>query len=111
VLRQQVLQQEAPLLGVVLREELRVEQAQQRVVLLGEQEALRVQPGELEGPPQREVPQVRVPEPQLLVLAQEPEFLPQLPELPGLWRRYRHPREPALRQPQRCRLRRPEFLQ
>ena len=109
-----MLQQEAPLLGVVLREELRVEQAQQRVVLLGEQEALRVQPrelGELEGPLQQEVPQVRVPEPQLLVLAQEPEFLPQLPELPGLWRRYRHPREPARRQPQRCRLRQPEFLQ
>ena len=73
-----MLQQEAPLLGVVLREELRVEQAQQRV-MLGEQEALRVQPGELEGPPQREVPQVRVPELQLLVLAQEPEFLPQVP--------------------------------
>jgi len=109
-----VPQQEAPQLGVVLREELRMEQAQQRVVLLGEQEALRVQPrelGELEGPLQQEVQQVRVPELQLLVQAQELEFLQQGPELRGLLRRYRHPREPARRQPQRCRLRQPEFLQ
>jgi hypothetical protein len=109
-----VPQQEAPQLGVVLREELRVGQAQQRVMLLGEQEALRVQPrelGELEGPLQQEVPQVRVPALQLLVQPQELEFLQQGPELRGLLRRYRHPREPARRQPQRCRLRQPEFLQ
>jgi hypothetical protein len=102
--QQQVPQQEAPQLGVVLREELRVGQAQQRAVLLEEQ-------GELEGPPQQEVPQVRVPELQLLVQAQELDFLQQGPELRGLLRRYRHPREPARRQPQRCRLRQPEFLQ
>lgn len=106
-----MLQQEAPLLGVVLREELQVGQAQQRVMLLGEQEELRVQPGELEGSPQQEVPQVRVPKLQLLVQPQELEFLQQGPELRGLLRRYRHPREPARRQPQRCRLRQPEFLQ
>jgi hypothetical protein len=96
-----VPQQEAPQLGVVLREELRVGQAQQRVVLREEQE----------GSPQQEVPQVRVPELQLLVQAQELDFLQQGPELRGLLRRYRHPREPARRQPQRCRLRQPEFLQ
>ena len=108
--QQQALQQEAPLLA-----EPSLQGVLPREVLREEQEALRVR----EGPPQREESQVRGPELQLLgqalVQAQGRalgrKFLQQEPVLRGLLRRCRLLREPAQRQPRRCHLRRPEFLQ
>ena len=100
--QQQALQQEAPLLA-----EPSLQGVLPREVLREEQEALRVR----EGPPQREESQVRGPELQLLGQALGRKFLQQEPVLRGLLRRCRLLREPAQRQPRRCHLRRPEFLQ
>ena len=111
--KQQVLQQEVPLLAGSLPQGVlpRVVPVRPRVVPLAGQEALRGRVWELEGPLQRQVPQVRGLEPQLLGWALGRKFLQQEPVLRGLLRRCRLLREPAQRQPRRCHLRRPEFLQ
>lgn len=108
---------EEPLLEVLLLEGPQQEEQEARQVV--RQRAVREAPGEgprePEVPPPREEPRARVPAARLLGQVQgqvqERELLRREPELRVLLRRYRHRLEPAQRPPQRCRLRRPKFLQ
>jgi len=100
---------EEPLLEVLLLEG--PQQAEQEARQVVRQEAPEERPREPEVPPPREEPRARVPAAQLLGQVQGRELLRREPELRVLLRRYRHRLEPAQRPPQRCRLRRPKFLQ
>lgn len=104
---------EEPLLEVLLLEGPQQEEREARQVV--RQRAVREAPGERprepEAPLPREEPRARVPAARLLGQVQERGLLRREPELRVLLRRYRHRLEPAQRPPQRCRLRRPKFLQ
>lgn len=113
---------EEPLLEVLLLEGPQQEEQEARQVVRQRavrqragQEAPGERPREPEVPPPREEPRARVPAARLLGQVQgqvqERELLRREPELRVLLRRYRHRLEPAQRPPQRCRLRRPKFLQ